>query len=111
MFVRSAYKEVEARLQEIINHVDARFSRRTDLQEDYHRWREAAVTNSAKLQRWVNAERSWSIFITRTLCARLDADLALLVDKFLFGSWHPEESEMDEEEEEEEEAEEDCRLS
>ena len=92
VFIRSAHEEVEARLQEIISHIDAQVSRRTDLQEDYHRWRDAAVTNSAKLQRWVNAERSWSIFITRTLCTKLQADQALLVDKFLFGSWHSEES-------------------
>ena len=58
VFIRSGYKKVEARLQKIINHFDAQVSRRTDFQEDYHRWRDAAVTNSAKLQRWVNAERS-----------------------------------------------------
>ena len=92
VFIRSGYKKVEARLQKIINHFDAQVSRRTDLQEDYHRWRDAAVTNSAKLQRWVNAERSWSIFIIRTLCAKLQEDPALLVDKFLFGSWPSEES-------------------
>ena len=101
--VRSVYQEVQARLQDIIKHVDAQFSEGTDLQEDqfsettelqedYHIWREATVTNSAKLQRWVNAERSWSIFITRTLCTKMEADPALLVDKFLFGSWHSEES-------------------
>ena len=90
-------EEVTAYLQDIIRHIDACVKDRESRwfeedTNDYHRWRDAAVTNSAKLQRWVNAERSWSMFITRTLCTKLQADPALLVDKFLFGSWHSEES-------------------
>ena len=97
MLIRTAYEKVAARLQESISHIDALVKDPNSWFEEadtdnYHRWRDAAVTNSEKLQRWVNAERSWSMFIARTLCTKLPAESALLVDNFLFGSWHSEES-------------------